>query len=131
MSLSQVEALVQTSLLIAPHGAGMVNALLLADHATVLEIFPYHVFMDTYQRMSTQTGLLYFPLFSNLPGSQLSWLHNPSQHESSESLRWVLIPHFVYFIVMCVHLLIEANTQLFFSIIKIDFTQVNFRVCFY
>jgi capsular polysaccharide biosynthesis protein len=61
--------------MIAAHGSGMVNAIFLPDHACVLEIFPNRVFMDAYQRMCTLSGLIYFPLYSNMASPLMTWAH--------------------------------------------------------
>ena len=51
------------SMMIAGHGAAVVNALFLPQHAAVIEIFPYHIFMNAYHRMAVSSGLLYYPLY--------------------------------------------------------------------
>ncbi len=69
----QVEMFANTRLLIGGHGAGMVNMVLLPEHAVVLEIFPYGIFMDAYQRMAATSGIIYMQIFSNDPGDRLSY----------------------------------------------------------
>jgi capsular polysaccharide biosynthesis protein len=76
--------------MVASHGAGMTNALFLPDRAVVIEIFPFYIYMDAYQRMATQTGLLYYPIFSNIRSPFLSWMFNTGQDNTNETIRCVL-----------------------------------------
>jgi hypothetical protein len=72
---AQIEKFVHTTLLISGHGAAMPNCIFLPDHAVVVEVFPFHIYMDAYQRMSTYSGLLYMPLFSNMPSATMTWIY--------------------------------------------------------
>ena len=60
-------------MLIASHGAGLVNMVFLPDHAGVIEIMPYMIYKETYQRLAASMGMSYSMLMSNLQGERLTW----------------------------------------------------------
>jgi len=53
-----------TGILVAGHGAAMVNSIFLPQHAVVVEIFPYLMKKWTYGHLAALAGLWYFPVYS-------------------------------------------------------------------
>jgi hypothetical protein len=46
------------------HGAALTNAIFLPPRASVIEIFPYHIFCPLYSKLVNLMGLNYFALYS-------------------------------------------------------------------
>ena len=63
----QVVKMAGTGILIAAHGAALVNSMFLPQHAVVMELFPYMLKKLTYFNLAGLLGLWYLPVFSGLP----------------------------------------------------------------
>lgn len=63
----QVEAMAQTGILLAIHGAGLTNVLFMPAHAVVIEIFPYVMYASMYRDLAATSGLYYYRIQSVKP----------------------------------------------------------------
>ena len=63
----QVEAMAQTGILIAIHGAGLTNILFMPAHSVVIEIFPYVMYASMYRDLAATSGLYYYRIQSIKP----------------------------------------------------------------
>lgn len=60
----QVELMSGTGILIAAHGATLVNSVFLPQHAVVMEVFPFHMRKTTYYHLANVMGLFYLPVYA-------------------------------------------------------------------
>ena len=60
----QIELFASHGILIAPHGAGLMNSVFLAPFSSVIEIFPYHTDHNLYPNVVVNSGLGYYPIHS-------------------------------------------------------------------
>lgn len=70
---TQIELLTGAHVIISGHGAGLTNMMFCLPGVAVIEIFPFKIFMDAYQRFAAAIQLFYQPLYSNLQGTRLHW----------------------------------------------------------
>ena len=75
----QVELMSGTGILIAPHGAALMNSMFLPAHAVVIELFPPLLRNGVFSRLAATMGLLYYAIHSRtvLPPS-LSHIMGPA-----------------------------------------------------
>lgn len=60
----QVTLMAGTGILIAPHGAALMNTMFLPAHAVVIEMFPYLMKKLTYRYLASMLDLHYYPYYS-------------------------------------------------------------------
>jgi hypothetical protein len=63
----QVQAMADTGILIAVHGAGLANIVFLPAHAVVIEVFPYIMYASMYRDAAATAGHYYYRIQSIKP----------------------------------------------------------------
>ena len=66
---AQVRAFAATGILIAPHGAGLVNIAFMPAHAVLIELFPAFFRPTMYGVLAARMDLRYYPLISARPSA--------------------------------------------------------------
>lgn len=66
----QVQAMAETGILIATHGAALANILYLPAHAVVVEMFPYVMYASMYRDLAAAAGLFYYSIRSARPDAE-------------------------------------------------------------
>jgi hypothetical protein len=65
----QVQAMAETGILLAVHGAGLANVMFMPAHSVVVEITPYILYASMYRDLAATAGLYYYRLPSDKPAS--------------------------------------------------------------
>ncbi|CAF1017203.1 unnamed protein product [Brachionus calyciflorus] len=76
--IQQVEKVTKAKLLIGVHGAGLTNSIFLPTLSTVIEITPPHFHYPLYERISIQSGHIFFRFVTQ---------YHPSIHQNNSYLN--------------------------------------------
>ncbi len=68
----QVELFSSHGVIVAPHGAGLVNLLFTPPFSAVIEVFPYHTHHKLYATMAAMAGIAHYPVHTFNGSSVLS-----------------------------------------------------------
>jgi hypothetical protein len=85
----QVALMADTGILIAPHGAALMNVMFLPAHAVVIELFPPLLKNGVFARLAATMGLLHYAVHARtvLPGARYPHLMGPAFMASPEFAR--------------------------------------------
>ena len=93
----QVALMAGTGILVASHGAALVNSLFLPQHAAVIELFPPLMKKLTYRNLAVKSGLHYFPVHSRVIPADGTPIEGATPFNSSDYLGMTVMkdPRFV------------------------------------
>ena len=63
----QIATMAATGILIAAHGAALVNSMFLPQHAVIIEVFPWKFKKATYINLAAMLGLWHMPIYTGPP----------------------------------------------------------------
>lgn len=72
----QIEAMADTGILIATHGAALANMMYLPAHAVVVEMFPYVMYGSMYRDLAAASNLFYYSIRSLRPSAEQAFLYH-------------------------------------------------------
>ena len=101
----QLQLISSHGVLIAPHGAGLMNAMFAVPGSAIVEIFPYHLDHNLYSTVAMTSGIGYFPVHT-YNGSDM-WARDKVRR-----MHCVDLPESLFKLASLCHFCLQLNFEL-------------------